>query len=82
MATFERSDYTNRRAEVPVVAIFTKFDGLVTTAYNELREEHGMSLREATKNKIKTAEDKLNKYFIQPLMATKFRPSGHVRVDG
>ena len=82
MATFVRSNYTNRRVEVPVVAIFTKFDGLVTTAFNELREEHNMSLREATKNKIKTAEDMLNENFIKPLMATKFRPSGHVRLDG
>ena len=80
MAIFARSNYTNRRVEVPVVAIFTKFDGLVTTAYNELREEHG--IREAIKNKVKTAEDMLNENFIKPLMATKFRPSDHVRLDG
>ena len=65
-----------------MVAIFTKFDGLVTTAYNELREEHGMSRREATKNMIKTAEDKLSQNFIQPLVVTTFAPSDYVRLDG
>ena len=80
MATFARSNYTNRRVEVPVVAIFTKFDGLVTATYNELREE--FSMREATNEKVITAKDKLDKNFIEPLMATKFRPSDHVRLDG
>ncbi|KDR79394.1 hypothetical protein GALMADRAFT_154307 [Galerina marginata CBS 339.88] len=46
--------------KVPTVVIFTKFDGLVTTAFNELRKEH---------------KD------LEPLMATKYQPSGHVRLD-
>ena len=82
MTTFTRSDHTYRRVEVPVVAVFTKFDGLVTTAFNDLREVHGMSRSEATKNMVKAAEDMLNENFIIPLTETKFRPSGHVRLDG
>jgi len=63
-----------------VVAIFTKFDGLVTTAYNELRKHLG--IKEAKNKRFGGAKDKLNANFIEPLMATKFRPSDHVRLDG
>ena len=80
MATFARSNYANRRVEVPVVAIFTKFDGLVTATYNELREE--FSIRKATNEKVEMAKHKLDKNFIRPLMETRFRPSDHVQLDG
>ena len=67
--------------QVPVVAIFTKFDGLLTTAFSELRKE-GLSIGKANSNKVNRANKKLNTNFIGPLMATKFRPSAHVQLAG
>ena len=67
--------------QVPVVAIFTKFDGLLTTAFSELRKE-GLSIGEANSNKVNRANKKLKTNFIGPLMATKFRPSAHVQLAG
>jgi len=67
--------------QVPVVAIFTKFDGLLTTAFSELRKE-GLSIGRANNNKVDRANKKLNTNFVGPLMATKFRPSTHVQLAG
>ena len=67
--------------QVPVVAIFTKFDGLLTTAFSELRKE-GLSISKANNDKVERANKKLNANFIGPLMATKFRPSAHVQLAG
>ncbi|KDR79415.1 hypothetical protein GALMADRAFT_154320 [Galerina marginata CBS 339.88] len=73
-------DYGSRK--VPVVAIFTKFDGLVTTAFNELRKEHkDIGIKEAKHKRFGRAKEKLNTNFIEPLMATKYQPSGHVQLD-
>jgi len=74
------SSYANCDVGVPVVAIFTKFDGLVTTAFNELRKE--LNIKEAKNKRLGRAKEMLNTNFIGPLMATKFRPSDHVRLDG
>jgi len=65
--------------KVTVVAIFTKFDGLITTAYNELRK--ALSIKEAKNKRFEKAKEMLNANFIEPLMAAKFRPSDHVRLD-
>jgi len=67
--------------EVRVVAIFTKFDGLVTTAFNELRKE-GQGRKEANNKKHERAQEKLNTNFIEPLLGTKLQVSHHVRLDG
>ncbi|KAF8057009.1 hypothetical protein FPV67DRAFT_1529749 [Lyophyllum atratum] len=64
---------------VPVVAIFTKFDGLVTTVFNNLRK--GLGIREANNKKVQHAQEKLETNFVEPLMATKFHPSDHVQLD-
>ncbi|KDR79305.1 hypothetical protein GALMADRAFT_1233028 [Galerina marginata CBS 339.88] len=67
---------------VPVVAVFTKFDGLVTTAFNELRKEHkDLGIKEAKNKRFARAKEKLNSDFIEPLMATKYQPSNHVQLD-
>ncbi|TFK35634.1 hypothetical protein BDQ12DRAFT_706637 [Crucibulum laeve] len=69
---------------VPIVAIFTKFDALVSKAFGELRKElhQGQvhSVKAARDKKTERAKAKLNTNFIEPLMATMFRPSGHVQL--
>jgi hypothetical protein len=67
---------------VPVIAIFTKFDGLVTTAYGELRDIEEFSMKEATNKKFERAQEKLKTNFVGPLEATASRPSAYVRLDG
>ncbi|KAJ7889037.1 GTP-binding protein [Mycena leptocephala] len=63
---------------VPVVAIFTKCDGLITRAFNELRLK-GSSIGQANKNSADVAAAMLQTNFIAPLLATKFRPSDHLQ---
>jgi hypothetical protein len=66
--------------QVPKIAIFTKFDALMTTAYGELKDQYGRG--EAQKRKFDLAKEKLQMNFIEPLMKTKFQPSDCVRLDG
>jgi len=68
--------------KVPVVAIFTKFDGLVSMTYNKLRKgQNKLCINEAKKKRFEQAQETLNTNFIEPLMATTFRPSDHVQLD-
>jgi hypothetical protein len=66
---------------VPVIAIFTKFDGLISTAYGELREDD-VDITEAEEKAPQSAERMLNANFIQPLRATKFQPKKYVCLKG
>ncbi|KAI0256725.1 hypothetical protein BJV78DRAFT_1116809 [Lactifluus subvellereus] len=68
--------------KVPVIAIFTKFDGLVTTAYGELRDKEKLSMKEAKNKKFERAQEMLKTNFVEPLQATASRPSAYVRLDG
>ena len=68
------------RIKVPVVAIFTKFDGLVTMAYNELRKKQ--SIKEAKNRKFEIAESILKANFIDPLKEMTRGPKDWVRMDG
>jgi hypothetical protein len=63
-----------------VIAIFTKFDGLVTSTFNELWAT--LSIKDATKQKFDWAQEKLNTSFIELLMMSFLRPSDYVRLDG
>ena len=67
---------------MPVIAIFTKFDGLVSTAYSELRDKEKLSIKEAKNKKFERAQEKLKTNFVEPLEATASRPSDYVRLDG
>jgi hypothetical protein len=67
---------------VPVIAIFTKFDGLVTTAFGELRHKEKFSIQEARNRKFERAQEKLKTNFIEPLQVTASRPADYVRLDG
>ncbi|KAJ7738774.1 GTP-binding protein [Mycena metata] len=66
--------------KVPVIAIFTKFDGLIDEAFNELRE-HGKSIPDAKTGAPERAQAMLTTNFMGPLNTTKFRPSDFVRLD-
>ena len=66
---------------VPVIAIFTKFDGLISTAYGELREDE-MDIPQAEKMAPQLAGKMLDVNFIQPLRATKFQPKNYVCLKG
>ena len=63
-----------------MIAIFTKFDGLVTMAFNELRKKH--SIKEAKKRKFEIAESSLKTNFIEPLKEMTHGPRDCVRLDG
>ena len=63
-----------------MTAIFTKFDGLVTMTYNELRKKQ--SIKEAKNRKLEIAESTLKADFIDPLMAMTCGPKDYVRLDG
>lgn len=67
---------------MPVIAIFTKFDGLVSTAFGDLRDKEKLSIKEAKKKKFERAQEMLKTNFVEPLQATAFRPSDYVRLDG
>ena len=58
---------------VPVVAIFTKFDDLITQVYNDEVDEQGNR---------RVAENELEKKFRKPLYGFKFPPKAHVRMEG
>ena len=68
------------RIKVPVIAIFTKFDGLITMAFNELRKKQ--SIKEAKNRKFEVAESTLKTDFIDPLMAMICGPKDYVQLDG
>ncbi|KAI0255055.1 hypothetical protein BJV78DRAFT_1151882 [Lactifluus subvellereus] len=67
--------------KVPVVAVFTQFDDLFTTAYGELRDKEKFCMKEAKNKKFERAQEKLKTNFIEPLEATSSRPSAYVRLD-
>ncbi|KAJ6471427.1 hypothetical protein C8R45DRAFT_418497 [Mycena sanguinolenta] len=66
--------------KVPVIAIFTKFDGLINEAYNELRGS-GTSIPDAKNDAPERAQTILTSNFIGPLSRSKFRPSDFVRLE-
>ena len=69
------------RILVPVIAVLTKFDGLISMAFNEMRREK-IGIKEAKAKKVERAESTLKTNFIDPLMAAACRPKDYVRLDG
>jgi hypothetical protein len=72
---------TERGCKVPVIAIFTKFDGLVTTAFQNLRTE-GKTRQEAMADAPNTAQRMLTTDYIDQLKKMNFSPSEYVRLNG
>ena len=66
---------------MPVIAVLTKFDGLISMALNELRREK-ISIKEAKNKKVEKAESTLRTTFIDPLMAMASGPKDYIRLDG
>ena len=72
---------THESHQVPVIAIFTKFDGLVNKAYTEL-VDNGLSEDEAEAKLTEKAEELLQTNFREPLSRATFPPSDYVQLDG
>ncbi|KAK7026314.1 GTP-binding protein [Favolaschia claudopus] len=68
------------KSKVPLVAIFTKSDGLVTEAFNALRAS-GKSIKDARKLQASRAQDLLETNFLEPLKSKKYPPAGYVQLD-
>ncbi|KZP26032.1 hypothetical protein FIBSPDRAFT_733173 [Athelia psychrophila] len=66
--------------KTPVIVIFTKFDGLVTIACNELRDH--LSFKYARKQAPAAAVIKLDTFFKKPLQASKFPPTACLYLRG
>ncbi|KAJ7463081.1 hypothetical protein B0H11DRAFT_2241044 [Mycena galericulata] len=66
--------------QVPVIAIFTKFDGLINEAFTELLDE-GLLLEAAKEGETERAKMMLINNFETPLMLTEFPPSDHAVHD-
>jgi len=63
----------NWQNTVPVVAIFMKFDDLITQVFDRKKDK---------KENMKNALDTLEKKFKQPLSRYKFHPQAYVRFEG
>jgi hypothetical protein len=81
VTTSHAADQTEYHNEVPVIAIFTKFDGLINEAFTGLLDE-GLLLEAAKEQETKHANMMLINNFETPLMLTQFPPSEYVRLDG
>ena len=68
--------------EVPVIAIFTKFDALVTAAFNMLCEDDNKSMKEVRQEAPEAAIGTLKANYIDPLLETKYKPKRHLHLEG
>ncbi|KAF8207797.1 hypothetical protein K438DRAFT_2013229 [Mycena galopus ATCC 62051] len=71
---------TRIAGRVPVIAIFTKFDGLINEAFTELLDE-GHLLEDAKEGETERAKMMLMNNFQTPLLLTEFPPSDYVQLD-
>ncbi|KAF7343597.1 GTP-binding protein [Mycena sanguinolenta] len=67
--------------KVPLIVIFTKFDGLVTKAFQQLRAE-GKKIPTANAGKVELAQRMLTMNYRVPLNGVAFKPSAYVQLDG
>jgi hypothetical protein len=68
--------------EVPVIAIFTKYDALVTAAFNTLREKHNKSRKDANQAAPDVATSDLKTNYVDPLLQATYKPKTHVYLRG
>ncbi|KAF7343560.1 GTP-binding protein [Mycena sanguinolenta] len=68
------------KISVPLIVIFTKFDGLVTKAFQQLRAE-GKNIRTANAGKVELAQRMLITNYRDPLNGVLFKPSAYVQLD-
>ncbi|KAF7984659.1 hypothetical protein HWV62_12914 [Athelia sp. TMB] len=72
---------------VPVIAVFTKFDGLVTKSFSEIRERSQISglkvsIKDAKAQAPAQAEIKLHSLFQRPLQSFRYPPAGFLYLKG
>ena len=72
---------TDCHSPVPLIVIFTKFDGLVTKAFQHLRAD-GKNIRTANAGKAELAQRMLATNYRDPLDNVTFKPSAYVQLDG
>lgn len=73
----------NQSYQVPIIAIFTKFDGLVNEAYTELIDgELELSHEGAEAKQFEKAQELLDNHFREPLRRARYPPSDNVQVEG
>ncbi|KAJ7891638.1 GTP-binding protein [Mycena olivaceomarginata] len=72
--------FITERAAIPVVAIFTKFDGLITKAFAQLKRG-GATRQEAAAGANEKALEMLTTDFIEPLKSTTFHPEHYLHLS-
>ncbi|KAJ7214896.1 hypothetical protein GGX14DRAFT_359731 [Mycena pura] len=65
---------------IPVIAIFTKFDGLVTKAYSELKRG-GATRQEAMTKRTEKALEMLTTNFVERFSSTAVRPTDWIHLS-
>ncbi|KAJ7763783.1 hypothetical protein B0H16DRAFT_1801166 [Mycena metata] len=70
---------TDIRGKVPVIAIFTKFDGLAIRAFQELKGD-GYNRLDAQRGEEQRAEQLLTTDFIEPLKSRTVPPSDYLHL--
>ncbi|KAF7317606.1 hypothetical protein MKEN_00847900 [Mycena kentingensis (nom. inval.)] len=65
---------------VPVIVVFTVYNGLLTVAFGQLRKQ--LSIVESRIKKFEKAQELLESRFIEPLKAMRYPPAAFVRIDG
>ena len=68
--------------KVPVIAIFTKFDALVTVAFNTLCEDDNKSMKEVRQEAPEVVIGNLKANYVNPLLETKYKPKRHLHLKG
>ena len=68
--------------QVPVIAIFTKFDALVTAAYGTLRDKENKSREEAKQGAPEVAIRTLEESYVNRLLQTRYKPKKHLYLEG
>ncbi|KAF7343584.1 GTP-binding protein [Mycena sanguinolenta] len=68
------------KISVPLIVIFTKFDGLVTKAFQQLRAE-GKKIPAAHAGKVQLAQQMLTTNYTDLLKDASFKPSAYVQLD-
>ncbi|KAJ7212660.1 GTP-binding protein [Mycena pura] len=71
---------TDVTGKVPVIVIFTKFDGLVNEAYTELIDSE-LSHEGAEEKQLEKAQGLLDSHFREPLRRAKYLPSDSVQIE-
>ncbi|KAG8984875.1 hypothetical protein FRB93_006224 [Tulasnella sp. JGI-2019a] len=81
LVSAERQFFERDRGEVPVIIIFTKLDGLVAKAYNELKAE-GLAGGAAYQGAAARADELLQAHFVKPIKEMAHPPMGYVIFKG